>query len=85
MIVEIFPEKAPETVKNQFFINTAGNKILDHTGQSADGRGYCVFGEVTEAVGVMDRIPRDSITAHDPLTAEAPIIQVSKRNITVIK
>ena len=40
----------------QFFINTVDNNFLDNQGQSPREFGYCVFGEVTNGLDVVDQI-----------------------------
>ena len=44
----------PHSASSQFFINVKDNNFLDYPGQ--DGWGYCVFGEVTEGMDVIDSI-----------------------------
>src|SRR5215510_13212536 len=44
----------PHSASAQFFINVADNAFLNHTGQTAQGWGYCVFGCVTEGMDVVD-------------------------------
>jgi peptidyl-prolyl cis-trans isomerase B (cyclophilin B) len=44
----------PHSASSQFFINLKDNDFLDYPGQ--DGWGYCVFGEVTEGMDVVDSI-----------------------------
>jgi peptidyl-prolyl cis-trans isomerase B (cyclophilin B) len=46
----------PHSASAQFFINVADNAFLNHTGQTPQGWGYCVFGRVTEGKDVVDRI-----------------------------
>ncbi len=41
---------------SQFFINLTDNGFLDHKDESASGFGYCVFGEVTDGMDVVDAI-----------------------------
>jgi peptidyl-prolyl cis-trans isomerase B (cyclophilin B) len=48
----------PHSASAQFFINTADNEFLNHTSQSSQGWGYCVFGKVTEGTDVVDKIKR---------------------------
>ena len=48
----------PHSATNQFFINTADNAFLDHTGKSMNGWGYAVFGKVAEGQNVADIISR---------------------------
>lgn len=46
-----------DSARAQFFINVADNPMLDHRDRStAEGYGYCVFGEVIEGMDVVDRI-----------------------------
>ncbi len=47
-----------------FFINVNDNsKALDHTDRTLGGYGYCVFGEVTQGMDVVDRIA--GVKTHD--------------------
>ena len=75
----------PDSAKNQFFINMADNKILDHKDKTPTGWGYCVFGEVVEGMDVMDRISKVRTQGHGPFAADAPMYPVSIRSIVVIK
>jgi peptidyl-prolyl cis-trans isomerase A (cyclophilin A) len=45
----------PNSATSQFFINTVDNPALD-PGYASDGRGYAVFGYVTEGMEVVDKI-----------------------------
>lgn len=42
----------------QFFVNLSDNPQLDHEDDSADGYGYCVFGEVIAGIEVLTQISR---------------------------
>jgi len=75
----------PDSARNQFFINTADNKILDHKDKTPTGWGYCVFGEVVEGMDVMDRVSRVKTRGFGPFAAEVPVSPVSIRSIVVIK
>jgi peptidyl-prolyl cis-trans isomerase B (cyclophilin B) len=44
----------PHSATAQFFINVSNNGFLDYPGQ--DGWGYCVFGQVTEGMDVVNAI-----------------------------
>ncbi|MBB1076315.1 peptidyl-prolyl cis-trans isomerase [Rhodoferax sp. 4810] len=44
----------PHSATAQFYINVANNGFLDYPGQ--DGWGYCVFGQVTEGMEVVNAI-----------------------------
>lgn len=45
----------PDTATSQFFINHADNIFLDRANAS-DGYGYCVFGQVTEGLAIVNAI-----------------------------
>ena len=45
-----------DSATNQFFINHANNAFLDHKNATAEGFGYCVFGNVTAGMDVVDAI-----------------------------
>lgn len=42
----------------QFFFNVADNNVLDFKARTSQGYGYCVFGEVTEGMDVLDQIAK---------------------------
>ena len=46
----------PHSATAQFFINIADNDFLNHTGPTAQGWGYCVFGKVTAGTEIVDKI-----------------------------
>ena len=46
----------PHSASSQFFINVADNGFLNHTAQTPDGWGYCVFARVVEGMDVVDKI-----------------------------
>ena len=46
----------PHSATAQFFINTVDNDFLDFKSPSGQGWGYCVFGEDTEGMDVVDKI-----------------------------
>ena len=48
----------PHSATAQFFINVADNAFLNHSGQTPQGWGYCVFGRVTEGKDVVDKIKK---------------------------
>jgi peptidyl-prolyl cis-trans isomerase B (cyclophilin B) len=49
---------APHSATAQFFINANDNGFLNHTGESAQGWGYAVFGKVVAGTEVVDAIER---------------------------
>jgi cyclophilin family peptidyl-prolyl cis-trans isomerase len=54
---------AIDTATCQFYFNLADNPVLDHKDRTAGGYGYCVFGEVTQGMDVLDRI--GNVEVHD--------------------
>ena len=46
----------PHSATSQFFINTADNNFLDHSGKNPKGWGYCVFGKVIDGLNVVNTI-----------------------------
>jgi peptidyl-prolyl cis-trans isomerase B (cyclophilin B) len=46
----------PNSATNQFFINVADNKSLNHTAKTPQGWGYAVFGQVVQGREVVDQI-----------------------------
>jgi len=67
----------PHSATSQFFINLADNTFLDFKSPTADGYGYCVFGEVTDGMDVVDEIKNVATTSyghHQDVPAEDVII-----------
>lgn len=48
----------PHSGAAQFFINVADNTDLDHTGETEEGWGYCVFGQVSDGMDVAEKIAK---------------------------
>ena len=46
----------PHSASSQFFINTVDNPFLDFTGETVQGYGYAVFGQVVEGLETLDAI-----------------------------
>ncbi|QUQ65722.1 peptidylprolyl isomerase [Kutzneria sp. CA-103260] len=46
----------PHSATAQFFVNSSDNDFLNHSGKTAQGWGYTVFGEVVEGREVVDGI-----------------------------
>ena len=47
---------APHSASAQVFINVADNSFLNHSGKTAQGWGYAVFGKVVAGQDVVDKI-----------------------------
>lgn len=76
---------APHSATNQFFINTADNDFLDHTGKSMRGWGYTVFGKVVEGQNVADIISRAATGPGGPFTKDVPRSTITIEKVSIIK
>lgn len=52
----------PHSATSQFFINLKDNAFLNFSSETPDGWGYCVFGEVTAGMDVVDEIAAVNVT-----------------------
>jgi cyclophilin family peptidyl-prolyl cis-trans isomerase len=68
----------------QFFINVADNPNLDFRDRTPEAYGYCVFGEVSEGLDVVDKI--GSVAVHDTAQLErTPVQQILVKSIRQIR
>ena len=68
----------PHSASAQFFINVADNSFLNHTGPTAQGWGYAVFGKVVEGQDVVDKIKGVKTTSkagHQDVPVEDVIVE----------
>jgi peptidyl-prolyl cis-trans isomerase B (cyclophilin B) len=68
----------PHSATSQFFINVADNDFLDYREPTAQGYGYCVFGEVTGGREVVDSIRKvrtGSLAGHQDVPVENAVIE----------
>ena len=68
----------PHSATAQFFINVADNSFLNHTGISAQGWGYAVFGKVVAGTEVVDKIKAVKTARrghHDDVPVEDVILE----------
>ena len=65
----------PHSATAQFFINVADNAFLNHTSQTPQGWGYCVFGRVTEGKDVVDQIKKVK-TGNRGMHQDVPVTDV---------
>ena len=66
----------PHSATSQFFINVKDNAFLNHRGESVEGWGYAVFGQVVDGMDVVDAIvavPRGNRGPHGDVPIE-PIV-----------
>lgn len=74
----------PHSATSQFFINVADNAFLNHRGESFEGWGYAVFGQVVAGMEVADAIvavPRGDRGMHQ----DVPLEPVVMKKVAVIK
>lgn len=64
---------APHSATSQFFINSADNRNLDHTGTTQRGWGYTVFGRVVEGKEVVDAISQTRTGSGGPFSRDVPV------------
>lgn len=68
----------PHSASTQFFINVSDNNFLNFKSKSPDGWGYCVFGNVTAGMDVVDKIKKVSTTSragHQDVPVENVLIE----------
>lgn len=68
----------PHSATCQFFINIADNSFLNHSAESSQGWGYCVFGEVTGGMDVVDKIRQvktGRFAGHSDVPVEPVVIE----------
>ncbi len=75
----------PHSATNQFFINTADNAFLDHSGKSMRGWGYTVFGKIIEGQNIAGAISRVPTGPGGPFSKDVPRTQVTITKMTEIK
>ena len=75
----------PHSAGAQFFINVKNNDGLNHTSRTSDGWGYCVFGQVTKGMDVVDKIRKVPTGAKGPFDRDAPVTEVVIKSARVLK
>lgn len=68
----------PHSATAQFFINVKDNSFLNHSSPTAQGWGYCVFGQVTDGMETVDAIKGVETTSkgfHQDVPVEDVIIE----------
>lgn len=72
----------PHSASAQFFINVKDNNFLDFKSESLDGWGYCVFGQVTEGMDVVDKIKEAATTTRSG-HQDVPVENIIVEKVTV--
>lgn len=68
----------------QFFVNVVDNPALDYRDRTPEGYGYCVFGMVTDGMGVVDKIA--AVEVRDtPEFDHAPVQPIVVKSIRRIR
>ena len=73
---------SPNSATSQFFINLRDNEFLDRA-NSADGYGYCVFGQVTDGIEVVEQIGGVA-TGNNAGHSDVPIENIIINEVTLI-
>lgn len=74
----------PHSATAQFFINVADNAFLNHSSETQQGYGYCVFGEVIEGMDVVDLIAKVK-TSNRQGHGDVPVEDIMINSITEVK
>jgi cyclophilin family peptidyl-prolyl cis-trans isomerase len=74
---------AIDSSTSQFFFNVADNPSLDFREKTPDGYGYCVFGEVTEGMDIVNKMASAEVhnTRELERTPVKPIVITSARQV----
>lgn len=68
----------PHSASTQFFINLKDNLFLNHQSKTAQGWGYCVFGQVTQGMDIVEKIGEVKTTqksGHDDVPVETILLE----------
>ncbi|HEX4414857.1 MAG TPA: peptidylprolyl isomerase [Lacipirellulaceae bacterium] len=74
-----------DSATSQFFINLTDAPQRDHTGDTADKYGYCVFGRVTEGLEVADKISQSPTADKGGDLTKTPDPPVVIKSIRVVE
>jgi len=73
----------PHSASSQFFINTVDNSFLDFTGETVQGFGYAVFGQVVEGLQTLDAIKKVSTGSRDGYD-DVPVAPVVIESVRIL-
>jgi len=74
---------SPNSATSQFIINLRDNEFLDKA-NAADGYGYCVFGQVTEGIEIVEQIGGVA-TGNNAGHSDVPIENVVIKSVEVFE
>ncbi|TMN83971.1 MULTISPECIES: peptidylprolyl isomerase [unclassified Pseudoalteromonas] len=72
----------PHSATAQFFINVNNNDFLNHSSETSQGWGYCVFAEVVEGMDIVEKI-KGVATGSNGFHQDVPLEDVIIENVTV--
>ncbi len=72
----------PHSATAQFFINAKNNDFLNHSSESVNGWGYCVFGEVTDGIEIVEAI-ENVATGNHGHHQDVPVENVIIETVTI--
>ena len=72
----------PHSAKAQFFIKVNNNDVLNHSSETSQGWGYCVFAEVVEGMDVVNKI-KGVATGSNGFHQDVPLEDVVIESVTV--
>jgi len=73
----------PHSASSQFFINVKDNAFLNHRGQTPQGWGYAVFGQVVDGMDVVDAIVAVPRGNHGP-HGDVPLEPIVMKRVSVL-
>ncbi|MBQ4831856.1 peptidylprolyl isomerase [Pseudoalteromonas sp. MMG010] len=72
----------PHSATAQFFINVNNNDFLNHSSETSQGWGYCVFAEVVEGMDIVNKI-KGVATGSNGFHQDVPLEDVVIESVTV--
>jgi peptidyl-prolyl cis-trans isomerase B (cyclophilin B) len=72
----------PHSATAQFFINVNNNDFLNHSSETSQGWGYCVFAEVVEGMDIVEKI-KGVATGSNGFHQDVPLEDVVIESVTV--
>lgn len=73
----------PHSATSQFFINSSDNDFLNFKQSTPQGWGYCVFGQITSGLEVLDHISQVKTGNHPSGHQDVPLEAVLLTQITL--
>lgn len=74
----------PNSATAQFFINVKDNAFLDHSSPTSQGWGYCVFGQVTDGMDVVNEI-KTVATGSGGMHQDVPVEDVIIERVEIVE